>query len=143
MREAFGGNCLLPNDHAGSHLVSERVERHARMAVALYIAGFLGHFERKPAEVEHLAADLMELSTRQNFPLWLAGGEVLRGWARSASGSTADGISWIEEGIEDWRATGSTLFVPYYLALRAEALHLANRTPEALDALREAQALAA
>ena len=30
----------------------------------------------------------------------------------------------------------------YNLGLKAEALHLANRTPEALDALREAQALA-
>ena len=62
--------------------------------------GILAHFERNPAEVERLASDLIELSTRQNFPLWLAGGEVLRGWARSASGDTAEGLSWIEDGIE-------------------------------------------
>ena len=31
--------------------------------------------------------------------------------------------------------------VPYYLALKAEALHLAERTSEALDAIREAEAL--
>ena len=32
--------------------------------------------------------------------------------------------------------------VPYYLALKAEALHLADRTSEALEAIREAEALA-
>jgi hypothetical protein len=44
-----------------------------------------------------------------------------RGWARSASGDTAEGISWILDGIDDWRATGSIQSVPYYLALKAEA----------------------
>jgi predicted ATPase len=32
--------------------------------------------------------------------------------------------------------------VPYFLALKAEALHLAGRNPEALEAVREAEALA-
>jgi predicted ATPase len=73
---------------------------------------------------------------------WLPGGEVLRGWARSASGDTTEGISLIEDGIEDNRATGSTLMVPLFLALKAEALHLADRTSEALEAIREAEALA-
>ncbi len=103
------------------------------------LAGFLGHFERNPAKVERLASDLIELSTRQNFPLWLAGGEVLRGWARSASGNPAEGLSWIEDGIADRRATGSMWSVPYFLALKAEALHLADRTSEALETIREAE----
>jgi hypothetical protein len=33
----------------------------------------------------------------------------------------------IEEGIADWRATGSMPVVPYWLALKAEVLHLADR----------------
>ncbi len=41
----------------------------------------------------------------------------------------------------NWRATGSTLCVPLWLALKAEALHLADRTSEALEAITEAQAL--
>ena len=41
---------------------------------------------------ERLASDLIELSTRQNFASWLAGGAIHRGWARSASGDTAEGI---------------------------------------------------
>jgi predicted ATPase len=121
-------------------LAKELNDMHG-LAVALHFAGFVGHFERNPAEVERLASDLIELSTRHNFAHWLAVGAVYRGWARSASGDTADGISWIEDGIEDYRATGSMLLVPLFLALKAEALHLADRTSEALEAIREAEAL--
>ena len=38
--------------------------------------------------------------------------------------------------------TGATLVLPYYLALKAEALYLADRTSAALEALNEAEALA-
>ena len=111
------------------------------LSVALWNAGILAHFEGDPAEVERLASDLIELSTRQNFAQFVAGGEVLRGWARSASGDTAEGLFWIEDGIENWRATGAILAVPYYLAIRAEVLYLAHRTSEALEAISEAEAL--
>ena len=122
-------------------LAKELNDMHA-LAAALWFAAILGACEHNPAEAERLASDVIELSTRQDFGNWLPGGEVLRGWARSASGSTAEGLSRIEKGIEEWRATGSRLLVPYWLALKAEALHLAHRTSEALEAIREAEALA-
>jgi tetratricopeptide (TPR) repeat protein len=121
-------------------LAKELNDTHA-LAVALFHAGFLGHFERNPAEVERLASDLIELSTRQNFALWLTAGEILRGWARSAFGDTAEGLAWIEDGIRGYRAGGSMLNMSYALALKAEGLHLADRTPEALAAMKEAEAL--
>ena len=99
-------------------------------------------FERNPTEVERLASDLIELSTRQNFVRWPPGGDVLRGWARSASGDTAKGIAWIEDGIGEHRAAGAMLTTPFFLALKAEALHLAGRTSEALEAIGEADAVA-
>jgi hypothetical protein len=111
------------------------------LAQALWHAGWLAHFERNPAEVERLASDLSELSTRLNFEPFLQRAAVLRGWARSASGNTAEGISWIEDGIGDYRATASILDMPFLLALKAEALHLADRTVESLEAIREADAL--
>ena len=125
----------------GISLAKELNDMYA-LGQALWSTGFLGHFERNPAEVERVASDLIELSTRQNFGSWLAGAEVLRGWARSASGDTAEGISWIEQGIRDFRATGSVLDLPLYLTLKAEALHLADRTSEALEAINEAVAIA-
>ncbi len=112
------------------------------LAFALAWAAVLACFERNPAEVDRLASDLIELSTRHNFVYWLATGAIHRGWARSASGDTAEGIPWIEQGIRDFRATGTVLARPYYLSLKAEALHLADRTSEALGAINEAEALA-
>jgi adenylate cyclase len=111
------------------------------LALALYYSAVLGYCDSNPAEVERFTSDLIELSTRQNFPDRLAGGEVLRGWARSASGNTAEGISWIEDGMENTRATGTMVVAPFLLALKGEALYLADRTVEALQAIREADAL--
>jgi predicted ATPase len=90
--------------------------------------------------VARLASDLIELSTRQNFAFWLPAGDILRGWARSASGSTAEGTACIEDAIRDYQATGAMLRMPYFLALKAESLHLAGRTAEALDAIADAEA---
>jgi adenylate cyclase len=111
------------------------------LVMALWYAGCLGHFERNPAAVKHLASEATELSTRHNFATWLPGEAVLRGWARSASGDTAEGIAWIENGIGAYRAIGSMLCMPYYLALKAEALQIANRTSEGLEAINEAEAM--
>src|SRR5271165_3079067 len=123
-------------------LAKELNDMHA-LAVALWNAGILAHYERNTAQAERFVSDLIELSTRQNFAFFLAGGEVLRGWTRSASGDAAEGLAWIEDGIDDWRATGAMVVaVPYYLALKAEALYLAHRTSEALDAISEAEVLA-
>ena len=41
----------------------------------------------------------------------------------------------------DYRATASILDMPFLLALKAEALHLADRTVESLEAITEAEAL--
>jgi predicted ATPase len=111
------------------------------LAVALFHAAFASQFDRNVAEVERLASGLIELSTRQHFAQWRAGGRIFRGWARSASGGT-EGIALIEEAIGEWRGLGSMLVTPYWLALKAEALQFADRCREALDTIREAEALA-
>jgi predicted ATPase len=109
-------------------------DMHA-LAQALYFATVIGQFERNSAEVERYSSDLIELSTRHNFVYWLVAGMVFRGWVRSTSGDTADGMVWIENGVTDYRASGAMLAVPFYLALKAEALQL--------DAITEAEAMVA
>jgi hypothetical protein len=115
-------------------------DTHA-LAMTLILAGALRHFENNPARVERCASDLIELSTRHHFESWLAAGEILHGWVRSVSGHAAAGVLRIEEGINAWQATGSTFGVPFWLALKAEALYLAHRTPEALAAIKEVEEL--
>ena len=114
----------------------------AGLGMALYCSGLVAQFEGDPGEVERLASDLIEVCKHQTFASWLPGGVILRGGARSISGNTAEGISCIEDGIRDYQATGAILRLPYFLALKAEAMHFAGRTSEALEAIREAESLA-
>ena len=59
-------------------LAKELDDMHA-LALALWHAGCLAHFERNPVEGERYSSDLIELSTRQHFAQWIATGAVLRG----------------------------------------------------------------
>jgi predicted ATPase len=76
----------------------------------------------------------------QLFPFWLPGAHIFRGWARSILGMPAEGLVWIEDGIREYRASGATLNMPYWLALKAEALQLVGRVVEALDTIKKAEA---
>jgi tRNA A-37 threonylcarbamoyl transferase component Bud32 len=134
------GSCKANMNEAIS-LARKLNDMHA-LALALNWAAKLGNCERNPAEVDRLASELIELSTRYNFVYWLAIGAIWRGWARSASGDTAEGIPWIEQRIRDYRATGLMLRMPYFLAQKAEALYFSGRASEALQAISEAHALA-
>ena len=122
-------------------LAKELKDTHG-LAVALFLAGSLAQYERNPSEVERCTLELAELSTRQNFALWLIGAELLRGWAQCASGRTVEGFERVELAIRDLSTSGTTLNALYALALKAEALHLSDRTPEALTSIKEAEALA-
>jgi serine/threonine protein kinase len=111
------------------------------LVLALTFAARLAYLERDPVEVDRCASEVIELSTRHNFVSFLAHGAIYRGWARSASGNTAEGIPRIELGIRDLRTTGNFLDLPFLLACKAEALHLADRTSEALKEINEAVAI--
>jgi predicted ATPase len=98
-------------------------------------------WNRTRTEVEPCASELMELATRHHFAHWRAVGAIYGGWARSASGDTAGGLAWIEDGLQHWRATGEVRVTPVWLTLKAEALHFAGHTCEALEAIKNAEAL--
>jgi Protein kinase domain/NACHT domain len=122
--------------------LAKHLNDNMALSNAVFNSGILAHFEHNVSQAERAASDVIELSARHNFPFWLTIGSILRGWARSASGRTAEGISLIEQGIKDYRAPGAVLGLPYFLGLKAEALHLADRTVEALEAISEAEIFA-
>jgi predicted ATPase len=105
---------------------------------ALFNSGVFSYYERDVSKAERIASDTIELSTRHNFAFFSAIGSILSGWAWSASGKAEEGILSIENGIQDYLALGSRLAMPAWLGLKAEALYLAHRTSEALEAIEEA-----
>ena len=112
------------------------------LAVALDIAASLACDERNLAKVRLYSSEIIELSTRHRFAVSMAIGAIYRGWALSAGGKSAEGVLSIEQGLRDLLATGELEPAGYYLVLRAEALYLADRTYEALEAIKEAELLA-
>ena len=108
---------------------------------ALLIGAFIAYCEREPSEVQKIASEMLELSTRHNFAFFRSGAAILRGWAQSALGDTTRGVLSIELGIEAWRANGAIIDLSFWLALKAESLHLAGLTLNALEALKEAEQL--
>jgi predicted ATPase len=79
-----------------------------------------------PAVHEHAEAAIA-LATEQGFPLWVALGTSLRGWALAMQGHGEEGMAQIRQGIAAWQATGAELLVPWFCTLLAEAAdHLAG-----------------
>jgi predicted ATPase len=88
--------------------------------------------------VREQAETLRILADEQDFPLWLAGATILRGW------SLADqqGMKEIRQGLAAWRATGAEYLVPYFQALLAGACALAARPAEGLRLVEDGLARA-
>ena len=81
----------MPRDDEGISIAKELNDKNA-LAIALQFAANLAANERDPAEVDRMASELIELSTRHNLAYWPPLADIYRGWARSASGDTAKGI---------------------------------------------------
>ena len=66
---------------------------------------------------------------------------IIRGWALVEQGQGEEGIAQMREGLTSWRATGSELGLPYFLALLAEAYGKVGQAEEGFKVLAEALAV--
>jgi predicted ATPase len=108
------------------------------MAQALFCDWTLHQLLRDRREAQDQAEALIALTTEHGLPLWLAAGVVVRGWTLAARGRAEDGIAVIRLGLADYRATGSELFSPYFLALLADAYGQADQAADGLSLLADA-----
>ena len=69
-------------------------------------------------------------------------GRILHGWACAMQGEGASGIAEMRQGLAAWRATGTEIARPSYLALLAEWYGKAAQGASGLDVLGEARAAA-
>src|SRR5207247_8455358 len=88
-----------------------------------------------------LAEALIALSTEQGFPYWSATGTCLRDWALTKQGQVKEGVAQMNQGLADFRVTGASHMVPYFLALLAEGYGEGRRVEEGLAVLIEALAV--
>jgi class 3 adenylate cyclase/predicted ATPase len=108
------------------------------LAMALLMTAVVHQFRRETKAVQERAEALIALSSEQGFPYWLVQGKILRGWALTAQGKTAEGIVQVRQGLAAHRATGAELHRPYFLSLLAEAEGKGGQIEEGLTVVNEA-----
>ncbi len=108
------------------------------LAFALDFAARLHQFRREGRLAQEKAEETIALSTEQRFPLWVAGGTILRGWALVQQGHTEEGIVQMLQGLTTHRATAAELARPHFLALLAEAYGKAKQIEQGLQVITEA-----
>jgi predicted ATPase len=122
----------------GEALAAARELAHPNtIAQALFGDWTLHQLLREGREALNQAEALIAFATEQGLPLWMAAGVVVRGWAVAAGGRAKDGIAVIRLGLADYRATGSELFSPYFLALLADAYGRADQAATGLSLLAD------
>jgi len=107
------------------------------LALALWFAAELHQIRREPAKVEDYVTEALPLLALHGSAVGVANATMLRGWARVMQGETDHGIALMQEGLANWRKTGSKFHVPYRLVRAAEAHLIAGKTDDGLRLIAE------
>jgi predicted ATPase len=86
---------------------------------------------------EHAEATI-HLATEQGFPVQRVRGAILHGWVLAQQGQRKEGIEQINQGLMDYRVSGTEALRPYFLALLAEAYGIMRQPEAGLTVLTEA-----
>jgi predicted ATPase len=117
---------------------ARELAHHNTAAVALAWSCIFHQLLRNRTRAREQAEAVIGLATEQGFPLYLAAGTVVRGWALAGSGRAAEGIAEIRRGLAAYAATGAEMWSPYFLGLLAEASGWAGEAAAGLDAAGDA-----
>jgi predicted ATPase len=110
------------------------------LAFALFQAALLHYHRREGQAAQAQAEAVIALCIEHGFPLWVAGGRILRGWALAEQGEIEEGVTQLRQGLAAWRAVGTEVGRPYWLAMLAEAYGEGGQAAEGLSVLAEALA---
>ena len=111
------------------------------LVIARCMAAVFSQWCRDVPAVHAHAEAAVALATTQNFPSWVAFGTSCRGWALALQGQREEGLIQVRQGIADWRATGSRLYLPYLYTMLADIYDHLGHTADGLQALAEAHTL--
>jgi predicted ATPase len=84
----------------------------------------------------------MRASEEHRLVFWLAGCDIIGGWAEVRQGGNPAGIERIRRGMHGWQTSGAELHLPTWQSLLAEALLALGAVDEADDIADRALVLA-
>jgi predicted ATPase len=115
-----------------------RLRHHNTRALVLSLRCSVGQFLRNHHDVAKHAEGLLAVATEQEFAYWTGLGMYFRGWASAMSGEIIAGIEEMQLALTACQSTGAQAYVPYNLALLAEACRQAEDAPRGRKLLDEA-----
>jgi DNA-binding NtrC family response regulator/predicted ATPase len=132
----------VESSHAALALARELSHPHS-VVLAMHWVGMLHQLRRDVGTTRELAGSVVALAAEHGFEQWLLAGRILNGWVQAIEGRGAAGIAQLRQGIREYRAMGSELFVPYCLSLLAGAHLKHGEADEGLAAAVEALSVSA
>jgi predicted ATPase len=121
--------------------LAQQLSHPFSVAYALDQAAILHLLRREGQAAQEQAEATIALCAQHEFPISLAQGTIVRGWALAEQGQKEKGIAQIRQGLSAWRATGAEASRPgFLLALAAECGNI-GQVEEGLHLLTEAQEL--
>jgi predicted ATPase/class 3 adenylate cyclase len=130
----------LARIHEGLSLAQD-IAHPFSLAFAQAYSALVRQLRREGHAAQEHAEAALTLSREQGFTFYEAMGMCLGGWSLVVQGQQEKGIEQIRQGIDAYRATGTEVALPYYLALLAEAYAAGGLVAEGLRVLAEALAL--
>ncbi len=90
------------------------------------------------AALDEWTGQLVAVATEQGFPFWDPQGTIYRGWVKVKNGDVTEGISLLRSGLRAFHATGTEVWMSYYIALLARACQVAGQVEQGLAQLDDA-----
>ena len=109
------------------------------LATALGSAMGFADWDRNWSRAFEFADEVYDLSRAEGFAMWVAAAGMYRGRARIGLGEVKGGVAEVLEWAALFHQTGFRVNEGSTTSLISEALHLAGRSEEALQASREGQ----
>ncbi len=113
-------------------LAEQQRHPHSLCNALAFLAG--AHVLCGDSQAAHPVAErAVRLASEYAFPLWLAGGRMLRGWASCDRGNAEEGILELRKSVKALEATGALIWVQFARYLLAQAL---AKTEQFVDAMK-------
>ena len=110
---------LADADHVLKH--AREINHAASLMFALSIPSLTYTYSGNYAAAGAHAEEVIALANDKGTVAWKGFGLMNQGWLMVLTGRAADAIDRLTSGIDTWRSTGSTIFVPIYLSYLARA----------------------
>jgi DNA-binding response OmpR family regulator/class 3 adenylate cyclase/predicted ATPase len=114
---------------------------HTLVYTICHAGGMLDIFRRRSENMQSYARSVISLCNEHGLRHWVGCGRVLEGWGAICQGNVDQGNEVLRTGVTAWEKAGARLWLPIFLALKAEAYAKRTCSDAALRAIEQAIAI--